>query len=138
MGTIPNIVLLYCQQSVVPNFNIAGICDQCKNPIIKTKALPCSSKVEIPHLFKILENGAYGVFIIACQEDKCRFLVGSTRAENRIKYAQGLLSKANINPDRIGLARGQNLSSDDIVGSLKSYSETLSTSDANCLKGALA
>jgi len=77
--------------------------------------LPCSSKVEIPHLLSILENGTDGVEVVACPEQRCRFLVGSLRVEKRIQYTGSLLEEIRMGRDRIGLSRAQELSGEELV-----------------------
>ena len=136
LNYIPNISLLYCQQAVMENADISLACSNLKNPIIKAKALPCSSKVETPHMLKILGNGADGVYVLACEEENCRFNDGSTRAEKRVRYAQQLLIQANLDPKQVGFFRGHNLSADEVVRLLVSYSNSL-MSPENSLEGAL-
>jgi coenzyme F420-reducing hydrogenase delta subunit len=81
--------------------------------------MPCSSKIEISHLLKILAEGADGVEVVGCAEKQCRFLDGNVRAEKRIEYARQLLDKIHMSMDRLGMDRGENLT----VSQLKNLAE---------------
>jgi len=67
--------------------------------------MPCSSKIEVSYILKILESGADAVEIVACPEKSCKFLVGSLRAEKRIEYIRSLLDKIGYSPERVGISR---------------------------------
>lgn len=101
----PEVVVLYCQH---------GLCDQAKASAwsqtaeglsVRAVMMPCSSKIEVSYVLKILESGADAVEIIACPEKSCKFLVGSFRAERRIEYIRDLLEKIGYEPERVGISR---------------------------------
>lgn len=68
---------------------------------IRQVALPCSGKLEVFHLLQALESGSAGAALFACPEEKCRFLVGSTRAKGRIRQARKLLEEIGLGGDRV-------------------------------------
>ncbi|MCP4258421.1 MAG: hydrogenase iron-sulfur subunit [Planctomycetes bacterium] len=101
----PEVVVLYCQH---------GLCDEAKasswsqttdGVSISATMMPCSSKIEVSYILRILESGADAVEIVACPEKSCKFLVGSLRAEKRIEYIHGLLEKIGYAPERVGISR---------------------------------
>ena len=67
--------------------------------------MPCSSKIEVSYVLRILESGADAVEIVACPEKSCKFLVGSFRAERLIEYIRSLLEKIGYAPERVGISR---------------------------------
>ncbi len=73
--------------------------------VVRTAIIPCGSKVEVSYLFRILEEGADGVEVVACPDGKCQFLVGNLRAQRRVEYARRLLDAAGMGADRIGISR---------------------------------
>ena len=72
--------------------------------LVRSMTLPCSSKIDVSWLFRILEQGADGIEVVGCPKDKCRLLRGSVRAEKRVIYAQSLLEEAGLNPNRLGFS----------------------------------
>ncbi len=101
----PEVVVLYCQH---------GLCDEAKatswsqttgGVSVSATMMPCSSKIEVSYILRILESGADAVEIVACPEKSCKFLVGSLRAEKRIEYIHGLLAKIGYTPERVGISR---------------------------------
>jgi coenzyme F420-reducing hydrogenase delta subunit len=87
--------------------------------------MPCSSKIQVPYLLKILEDGADGIEVIACPENSCKFLVGSRRVEKRIKYARGLLESISIGPEVLGITREHNLTLEHIIELVKQRAEVI-------------
>ena len=96
--------------------------------------MPCSSKVEIPHVLRILEQGADGVELVACPQDRCRFLVGSLRAEKRIERASGLLDEIRMGGARLGLSRRAKLAAEDLVALAAARAEAVRPLGPNPMK----
>jgi coenzyme F420-reducing hydrogenase delta subunit len=111
----PEVVVLYCQH---------GLCDQAKgsawsqaSPGLSVRAImmPCSSKIEVPYILRLLESGADAVEVVACPERSCKFLVGSLRAGKRIEYIRGLLERIGYTAERIGISRGLSQSPETLM-----------------------
>jgi coenzyme F420-reducing hydrogenase delta subunit len=102
----PEIIMLYCQHCIKDGVNIIVESQQSS---VRPVMMPCSSKIEIPYILKILEEGADGVEIVACPVNKCRFLIGSHRAEKRVEYIRRLLEEIGIGAERLGLSHGLDL-----------------------------
>jgi coenzyme F420-reducing hydrogenase delta subunit len=115
MSFDPEIVVLYCQHCVAPNANVTIASQQTRGLTVRATMMPCSSKVEVPHLLRILEQGVDGVELVACPEDKCRFLVGSLKAEKRVERARGLLERIRMGGQRLGLSRNEQLSAEALL-----------------------
>ena len=86
--------------------------------------LPCSGKVEVGLILKLLENGSAGVLVLGCPKDNCTFIRGNYRAEKRVGAAKAALREAGLDE---GLVRLDFLSSldsrklTDAVVSFKGY-----------------
>ena len=111
----PEVVVLYCQH---------GICDQAKGSAwsqeadglsVRAVMMPCSSKIEVPYVIKILESGVDAVEIVACPEKSCKFLTGSLMAEKRVEYIRGLLKKIGYAPERVGISRKLSQKPDELI-----------------------
>lgn len=67
---------------------------------VKLLKLPCTGKVDVEYILKAFENGADGVYVVACPLGNCHHLEGNIRATRRVAYAKKLL-------DAIGLGGGR-------------------------------
>jgi len=115
MSFDPEIVVLYCQHCVAQDADVTVASQQMRGLTVRPTLMPCSSKVEVPHLLRILEQGADGVELVACPEAKCRFLVGSRKAEKRVERARGLLEGIRMGGQRLGLSRKEKLSAEALL-----------------------
>ena len=68
---------------------------------IRKVAIPCSGKFEILYVLKALEKGADGVALFGCPEERCRYLIGSSRAKGRMGYTARLLEAIGLEAERV-------------------------------------
>ena len=59
----PEVVVLYCGNCVSPDANITAESSRTKGFSVRTKMLPCSSKVEVSYLLKILQKRIFLPFV---------------------------------------------------------------------------
>ena len=113
----PNIVLLYCPRTLAAGGedSLASLATQLPDVNLRPALIPCGSSVQVPHLLKILEEGADAVVVVTCPDDKCQSLTGSSRAEKRIEYARLLLDGFGLGADRLGIHHASELHSADLV-----------------------
>ena len=131
----PRIVVVYCHNAAssteeLPEGPYAG-----KEFDAFFAALPCSSKIEPSYPLKVLADGADGVVVVACLENRCRFMVGNVRAEKRINYVRALLEEADLGVERLILERGENLTAKDLLDSAQRRLEPLTLLGPNPMKG---
>ncbi len=74
-------------------------------PGLSLVSIPCSGKIEAHHLLKTLAGGAQGVLILACSENACQYLEGSSRSNKRVEYARSWLQKIGISAERLDFVR---------------------------------
>ncbi len=137
-NSIPEVVLLYCQH---------GLCDEAKSSAwsqtaqdlnVRAMMMPCSSKIEVSDVLKLLESGADAVEIVACPEKGCKFLVGSLRAEKRIEYIRSLLEKIGYGSERVGISRKLCQSPEELITIARGRAEAAKPLGMNPMKkGAL-
>jgi coenzyme F420-reducing hydrogenase delta subunit len=104
-GQNPEVVVLYCQQGICDKAKASDWSQAAEGVSVRAMMMPCSSKIEVSYILRILESGADAVEIVACPEKSCKFLVGSFRAERRIEYIRSLLEKIGYEPERVGISR---------------------------------
>ena len=119
------IVLLYCRQAVLQDVNADLLDGKADGFSVRTVMLPCSSKVQVPYLLRILDDGADAVEVVACHSDACRFLVGSDKAEKRIAYAGKLLDQIGLGSERLGITRANGLTAENLMEIAKERAEAL-------------
>jgi F420-non-reducing hydrogenase iron-sulfur subunit len=95
------LAIFYCQHQTDRVMQTLGNLTNLAGSRIRKVALPCSGKLEVSFLLKALENGANGVALFGCPEGECHYLVGSTRAKNRVRYARRILSEIGLEEERI-------------------------------------
>ena len=70
---------------------------------IRIIKVPCTGRVAIIHLMKVIERGADGVFVAGCMEGDCHFQEGNLRAKRRVAYVRQLLESIGMEPDRVAM-----------------------------------
>ncbi len=130
----PEIVMLYCQHCIMDGVNIIVESQQSSGYSVRPVMMPCSSKIEVPYILKILEEGADGVEIVACPVNKCRFLIGSHRTEKRVEYVRRLLEEIGIGAERLGLSHGLELSYKALSGLVADRAQAVKTLGPNPMK----
>jgi F420-non-reducing hydrogenase iron-sulfur subunit len=111
----PEVVVLYCQHGLCDKSKASAWSQTTEGLSVRAIMMPCSSKIEVSYILKILESGADAVEIVACPEKSCKFLVGSLRAEKRIEYIRGLLEKIGYAPERVGISRKLSQSPEKLI-----------------------
>lgn len=94
------VAVFYCQNQTELVAEILGGLNARTGLHIRKAAIPCSGKFEILYVLKALEKGADGVALFGCPEEGCRYLVGSSRAKGRMRYAAKLLEAIGLEPER--------------------------------------
>jgi len=70
---------------------------------VKVIRLPCTGKVDLEYILKAFEQGADGVYVIACPIGNCHHESGSIRATKRVEYAKKLLDEIGLGRERLGI-----------------------------------
>ena len=127
------IVVLFCQH---------GISDEAKSSWsreveglrLRAVMMPCSSKIEVPYVLKILESGADAVEVVACPEKSCKLLTGSLRAEKRVEYIRDLLASIDYGPERVGISRKLAQKPDELIKIAKARADAARPLGSNPMK----
>ena len=70
---------------------------------VKLFRFPCTGKVDVEYILKAFEEGADGVYIVACPIGNCHHVHGNVRATKRLDYARELLEGIGLEGDRLGI-----------------------------------
>jgi coenzyme F420-reducing hydrogenase delta subunit len=83
--------------------------------------LPCSGKVEVGLILKLLETGSAGVLVLGCPKDNCTFIRGNYRAEKRIGAAKAALREAGLDEGLVRLDFLSSLDSRKLIDAVVSF-----------------
>lgn len=134
-GYEPEIVVIFCRQSVAADLDPMTAPLAAKELKLKFASMTCSSKLELPHLLRVLEGGADGILLVACPVDGCARMSGSTASGRRIERGRALLAEAGLPADRIALERGRGLSAEDLAERARKFATILRPLGPNPMKG---
>lgn len=97
-------VVLACQQAVP---EIAGLAAPLAAAGVKARVIaePCSSKIEVFQMLRILAAEADLLWVIGCPEDLCLFTEGSFRMGRRVDFARKYLEEIGLETERLGMSR---------------------------------
>jgi coenzyme F420-reducing hydrogenase delta subunit len=133
-GFVPEIVVLFCQNSVNKEVELSNSIREEDGFTMKTIIMPCSSRIETGHLISIMEQGVDGIEVVACSGEACAMIGGSTKAKARVKYANEMLDKISYGPDRIGFMRGADISREELADCAKKRADIVSEAGPNPMR----
>ena len=70
---------------------------------VKLFRLPCTGKVDVEYILRAFEEGADGVYIVACSIGNCHHVHGNVRATKRLTYARQLLEEIGLGGERVDM-----------------------------------
>jgi coenzyme F420-reducing hydrogenase delta subunit len=70
---------------------------------VKFLRLPCSGKTDIRYILEAFEQGADGVYLVACPIGNCHHVRGNERGHARVKRAKQILDDIGIGGDRLDM-----------------------------------
>jgi coenzyme F420-reducing hydrogenase delta subunit len=70
---------------------------------VKLVKLPCTGKTDPRYILKAFEDGADGVYIIACPKGNCHHVRGNERGELRVERTKELLETVGLGRDRLNM-----------------------------------
>ncbi|MBN1666763.1 MAG: hydrogenase iron-sulfur subunit [Anaerolineales bacterium] len=99
----PQITAFYCIYCGYMAADTAGALHIQYPANVKFVRLPCTGKVDIRYLLEAFEQGADGVYIVACPIGNCHHVRGNERGWSRIKRARQILEEIGLGADRLDI-----------------------------------
>jgi len=99
----PEITAFYCIYCGYMAADTAGALRVQYPPNIKFIRLPCTGKSDIRYILEAFEQGADGVYIVACPIGNCHHVRGNERALARVRRARTLLEQIGIEGERLAI-----------------------------------
>jgi F420-non-reducing hydrogenase iron-sulfur subunit len=99
----PEITVFTCIYCGYMAADTAGALRHSYPPNIKIVRLPCTGKTDVKYLLDAFEEGADGVYIVACGLGNCHHEHGNERGLARMKRARGILEHIGLEPERLDM-----------------------------------
>jgi F420-non-reducing hydrogenase iron-sulfur subunit len=99
----PKILGLLCNWCSYAASDLAGISRIQLPPTLRIVRVMCTGSIDPGMVFEAFVQGLDGVVIMGCHPGDCHYLVGNLNAEKKVKMIKMLLTKTDIQPERIHL-----------------------------------
>ncbi len=99
----PEITAFYCIYCGFMAADTAGALHMQYPANIKFVRLPCSGKTDVRYILEAFEQGADGVYVVACPIGNCHHVRGNERGHARIKRARQILEEIGLEGERLGM-----------------------------------
>ena len=70
---------------------------------VKLIKLPCTGKTDTKYILKAFEDGADGVYVIACSKGNCHHVRGNERGELRVEHTKNILDDIGLGGERLNM-----------------------------------
>jgi F420-non-reducing hydrogenase iron-sulfur subunit len=99
----PEITAFYCIYCGYMAADTAGALDIQYPANVKFVRLPCTGKTDIRYLLEAFEQGADGVYVIACPIGNCHHVRGNERGLARLQRAKKILDEIGLGGERLDM-----------------------------------
>lgn len=99
----PEITAFYCIYCGYMAADSAGALEIQYPANVKFVRLPCTGKTDIRYILEAFEQGADGVYIVACPIGNCHHVRGNERGRLRVRRAAQILESVGLESDRLGM-----------------------------------
>jgi len=100
-GFEPEITGFYCIYCGYMAADTAGALGVQYPANVKFLRLPCTGKTDIRHLLEAFEQGADGVYLVACPIGNCHHVRGNERGRARVERAKHVLEEIGLGGERL-------------------------------------
>jgi coenzyme F420-reducing hydrogenase delta subunit len=70
---------------------------------VKFMRLPCTGKTDVRYILEAFEQGADGVYIVACPIGNCHHVRGNERGQKRVQRAKKILDEIGLGGERLDI-----------------------------------
>jgi len=99
----PEITAFYCIYCGYMAADTAGAMNIQYPANVKFIRLPCTGKTDIRYLLEAFEQGADGVYVVACPIGNCHHVRGNERGHARLERAQEILDEIGLGRERLDM-----------------------------------
>lgn len=131
----PEITAFYCIYCGYMAADTAGAMSVQYPANVKFVRLPCTGKTDIRYLLEAFEQGADGVFVIACPIGNCHHVRGNERGLARLRRAQDILDDVGLGSERLEMFFLSGSQAKTFASAVESMTDRIRGLGANPLKG---
>jgi coenzyme F420-reducing hydrogenase delta subunit len=99
----PEITAFYCIYCGYMAADTAGAMHIQYPANVKFVRLPCTGKSDVRYFLEAFEQGADGVYVIACPIGNCHHVRGNERGHARLKRAKAILDEIGLGGERLDM-----------------------------------
>ncbi len=99
----PEITAFYCVYCGYMAADTAGALQVQYPANVKFIRLPCTGKTDIRYLLEAFEQGADGVYVVACPIGNCHHVRGNERGRARLQRAKQILDDIGLGGERLDM-----------------------------------
>jgi len=99
----PEITAFYCIYCGYMAADTAGGLQIQYPPNVKFIRMPCTGKTDIRYLLEAFEQGADGVYLVACPIGNCHHVRGNERGRARVLRTRQILEAIGLEPERLDM-----------------------------------
>ncbi len=99
----PEITAFYCIYCGFMAADTAGAMGVQYPPNVKFVRLPCTGKTDVRYILEAFEQGADGVYVVACPIGNCHHVRGNERGQARVRRTADLLQEIGLEKERLGM-----------------------------------
>ena len=131
----PEITAFYCIYCGYMAADSAGALGVQYPANVKFVRMPCTGKTDIRYLLEAFEQGADGVFVVACPIGNCHHVRGNERGLARLQRAQKILDEIGFGSDRLEMFFMSGSQAQTFAASVDKMTERIRELGPNPLKG---
>jgi coenzyme F420-reducing hydrogenase delta subunit len=99
----PEITAFYCVYCGYMAADSAGALQIQYPANVKFVRMPCTGKTDVRYLLEAFEQGADGVYLVACPIGNCHHVRGNERGRARVRRARKILEEVGIDGERLDM-----------------------------------
>jgi F420-non-reducing hydrogenase iron-sulfur subunit len=99
----PEITAFYCIYCGYMAADTAGSMGVQYPANVKFVRMPCTGKTDIRYILEAFEQGADGVYVVACPIGNCHHVRGNERGRARVERARKILEEIGFDGKRLGM-----------------------------------
>lgn len=100
---VPEITAFYCIYCGYMAADTAGVLGLQYPANVKFVRMPCTGKTDIRYLLEAFEQGADGVYLVACPIGNCHHVRGNERGRARVQRAKHILDAIGLGGERLDM-----------------------------------